>query len=84
MAKVLLKNLNGAGRADKADFPPSKYLSGKTPKSLLLMMRFNPFKEFIITKEVKSVAKDAIKLALAGGMEVQGCHLEQGTRLSIN
>lgn len=38
---------------------------------------------YIVTKEVKTASKDAIKLAIKGGIEVQGAILKQNLNLQI-
>ena len=54
------------------------------PPSVILDENIDLPVEYVTTKTVTSPNKAAIKLALAGGIEIEGARLVQETRLSIN
>ena len=65
------------------DFVTHKAKFKLNPPSVIIDNEEELPEEYIITKVTKSPAKSAIKVALQGGIEVKGAHLEQKEKLHI-
>lgn len=68
---------------NELDFTTFKAKIKKNPPQVVIDAEEQVPEEYITTKEVKTISKTAIKVALQSGKEVKGCRLEQGERLSI-